>query len=261
MLRCGYHGAAGTLAQTAGLQALTDGHVFAGARAVVEGLKQRRCTEALAWCERYQARLKKARSPLEFRLRVQEFLELVRGDRLSAAIKYARTDLAPWAAQYGPELQRAAAVLAFRAHTRCEPYTALFSDQRWEDLVALFLAELYRLHSLPPASLLEVHLQAGLSALKTPQSYSSSCGHEDPLHLPAFRTLAAGLPHAKHVHSKLVCSFTGQVMGEHNPPMVLPNGLVYSEAAVRQLSVDGALVCPCTGDRVEESQLRRAFVL
>ena len=63
-------------------------------------------------------------------------------------------------------------------------------------------------------------LQAGLSALKTPQSLQDSCSREDPLHLPAFRTLAQGLPFAKHVHSKLVCAVTKEIIDEHNPPFV-----------------------------------------
>jgi macrophage erythroblast attacher len=51
---------------------------------------------------------------------------------------------------------------------------------------------------------------------------------EDPLHLPTYQALAAGLPYAKHLHSKLVCHITKQLMNEDDPPMVLPNGYVYS---------------------------------
>ena len=139
----------------------------------------------------------------------------------------------------------------------------------------LFRQELYRLNTLPPTSLLSIHLQArvlpaapcsntlcsqtghvpggcvcsscadgqdesnllhstccsssmqaGLSALKTPLSLEPGCCREDPLHLPAFRTLAEGLPFAKHVHSKLICAISHTLMNEHNPPAALPNGCV-----------------------------------
>lgn len=66
--------------------------------------------------------------------------------------------------------------------------------------------------------------QAGLSALKTPLSLADGCCREDPLHLPAFRQLAEGLPYARHVHSKLICAITHELMDEHNPPAALPNG-------------------------------------
>ena len=66
----------------------------------------------------------------------------------------------------------------------------------------------------------------------------------------AFQKLAQGLPRAKHVHSKLVCPVSGQMMDEHNLPMVMPNGTVYSEAAVKLLTgLDGRTVtCPKTGE-------------
>ena len=71
-------------------------------------------------------------------------------------------------------------------------------------------------------------MQAGLSALKTPLGLQDNCNVEDPLHLESFRSLAAPLPFSKHLQSKLVCHLTRELMNEHNPPMVLPNGYVYS---------------------------------
>lgn len=46
--------------------------------------------------------------------------------------------------------------------------------------------------------------QAGLSALKTPASGAPGGSRDDPLRLPPFQRLAAHLPLAKHMHSKLV---------------------------------------------------------
>lgn len=67
----------------------------------------------------------------------------------------------------------------------------------------------------------------------------------------AFQDLAQDLPWAKHVHSKLVCAVTREVMNEHNPPMVLPNGAVYSQKAIEQLaSAKGVFMCPHTGERL-----------
>jgi macrophage erythroblast attacher len=63
-------------------------------------------------------------------------------------------------------------------------------------------------------------LQAGLAALKVPQSLEEGTNKEDPLHLDDFRRLASALPFSKHVHSKLVCAITRAPMNEHNPPMV-----------------------------------------
>ena len=94
-------------------------------------------------------------------------------------------------------------------------------------------------------------LQAGLSALKTPQSLAGCGARADPLHLPAFRRLAEPLPFSKHVHSKLVCAITGEPMDEHNPPMVTPGGgAVYSEHGVSLVAArnGGTFVCPDSGE-------------
>ena len=53
------------------LQELVDMHVFMEARAVMDGLRQHDCTAALAWCQENQTKLKKIKSKLEFKLRVQ----------------------------------------------------------------------------------------------------------------------------------------------------------------------------------------------
>lgn len=44
---------------------------------MIQSLTQHDCSAALAWCDANRARLKKAKSSLEFKLRLQEFLELV----------------------------------------------------------------------------------------------------------------------------------------------------------------------------------------
>jgi hypothetical protein len=72
----------------------------------------------------------------------------------------------------------------------------------------------------------------------------------------AFQDLAQGLPWSKHVHSKLVCALTREIMNEHNPPMVLPNGAVYSQKAIQQLaSAKGVFMCPNTGVHLATSHL------
>lgn len=58
--------------------------VFDGARRVADALRARDAAPALAWCGEQRARLKKAKSPLEFKLRLQEFVELLRKVRPGA---------------------------------------------------------------------------------------------------------------------------------------------------------------------------------
>jgi hypothetical protein len=141
-------------------------------------------------------------------------------------------------------------------------YSHLFEDSQWSELIQIFKREMYQLYMLPADSNLAIHVQAGLSALKTPMSYTNSCSKEDPLSLDAFRKLSEKLPYAKHSKSRLVCYITKQVMNEHNPPMVLPNGMCYSRAACEELAEKSGtkkIVCPRTGDVCDFSELKRAY--
>ena len=58
--------------------------------------------------------------------------------------------------------------------------------------------------------------------------YEDDCTKEDPLSQESFRKLAQPLPYSKQHHSKLVCYITKELMDTENPPLVLPNGYVYS---------------------------------
>ena len=87
-----------------------------------------------------------------------------------------------------------------------------------------------------------MHVIQTLPSLAEPSGRLAWCAQK-------FQKLAEGLPWSKHVHSKLVCSITREIMDEHNPPMVLPNGAVYSERAVQHVASKnhGIFTCPKTG--------------
>jgi macrophage erythroblast attacher len=157
------------------LQDLVDIDIFVDARKVVDALLNKDCSEALAWCAENKSKLKKSKSKLEFKLRLQEFIELVRGDRMIEAIMYARKHLASWGATNMKELQQAMATLAFKSNTDCPGYKILFDAQQWNNLIQQFKQEFYKLYGMTLEPLLHIHLQAGLSALKTPYPHIENC--------------------------------------------------------------------------------------
>ena len=267
LLRQGYHATALQAVETdEGLAQLLELDIFRSAQAIVDSLKQRKCGVALEWCAKHRSKLKRIKSKLEFKLRIREFICLVQEGSVQEAVQYSKTHLSPWAGAHMKELQEAMATLVYgpwwpRHQNESSHYGHLFSDTQWEDLVQIFKRDMCQLYMLPADSNLAIHVQAGLSALKTPMSYTNSCSKEDPLSLEAFRQLSAGLPYAKHSKSRLVCYITKQVMNEHNPPMVLPNGMVYSRAACEELAEKNnrKIVCPRTGATCDFSELKRAY--
>ena len=91
--------------------------------------------------------------------------------------------------------------------------------------------EQFALNSLTKHSLLQMSLEAGLSSLKTPQCAVLLDKNIDcPVcNAKTFGAVAEKLPIAHHVNSCLVCRVSGKMMDADNPPLVLPNGYVYSQ--------------------------------
>ncbi|KAE9618543.1 putative CRA domain, protein Fyv10/Macrophage erythroblast attacher [Lupinus albus] len=262
MLRMSYYETAVKLAKCNNIQDLVDIDVFQEAKKVMDALQNKDVSPALAWCAENKSRLKKSKSKLEFQLRLQEFIELVRADNNLRAITYARKYLAPWGATHMKELQRVVATLAFKRDTECTTYKVLFEAKQWDCLVDQFKQEFCKLYGMTLQPLLNIYLQAGLSALKTPYCYEDDCTKEDPLSQESFRTLALPLPYSKQHHSKLVCYITKELMDTENPPQVLPNGYVYSTKALEDMAKknNGTIICPRTGLVCSFTELVKAYI-
>ncbi|XP_071934667.1 protein MAEA homolog [Coffea arabica] len=262
MLRMSYYDTAIKLAGSSSIQDFVDIYVFFEAKKVIEALQSKEVAPALAWCADNKSRLKKSKSKFEFQLRLQEFIELVRAENNMRAITYARKYLAPWGATHMKELQRVMATLAFKSNTECPTYKVLFEAKQWDYLVDQFKQEFCRLYGMTLEPLLNIYLQAGLSALKTPFCYEDDCTKEDPLSQESFRKLALPLPYSKQHHSKLVCYITKELMDTENPPLVLPNGYVYSTKALEEMAKknDGRITCPRTGLVCNYTEVIKAYI-
>ncbi|KAI3776732.1 hypothetical protein L1987_46521 [Smallanthus sonchifolius] len=262
MLRMSYYDTATKLAESSNIQDLVDIDIFYEAKKVIDALQVKEVAPALAWCADNKSRLKKSKSKFEFQLRLQEFIELVRSGNNVRAVMYARKYLAPWAATYMQELQKVFATLAFTSNTGCEIYKVLFEPKQWDYLTDQFKQEFCRLYGMTLEPLLNIYLQAGLSALKTPFCNEDDCTKEDPLSQESFRKLATPLPFSKQHHSKLVCYITKELMDTENPPLVLPNGYVYSTKALEEMATNnnGKITCPRTGLVCNYTEVTKAYI-
>ncbi|SPO24040.1 uncharacterized protein UTRI_03416_B [Ustilago trichophora] len=333
MLRRGYRSAAQELAQSRGILDLVDLQLFEEVARVEdslcppgwnkaadgdgEGVTKPSCTLALAWCSENKATLRKIRTPLEFNLRLQEFVELTRtrtADSIKEAIAYARRHLLPLvtaaptsgsatskpstttaasttatttdkeseydrlaAEAIRREVSRAMGLLACGPHSW--PYADLYSLNRWSMLRDSFRACALQIHSLPPQPILHIALSAGLSSLKLPQCYSSSSPHPT-LHdrvggggpnvdcpicdAEGLGKLAKEVPWSHHQNSTLVCSHSGRIMDENDPPLALGNGRVYAQSSVLELvsglGKDEGITCPRTAEVCRVEDTRKVYI-
>lgn len=250
-------------------------------------IRNHRTTDCLSWCQENKAHLKKIRSPLEFQVRLQQFIELVRSHQSSEAIQYCRKHLSKSADTHMQEIQRACALLAFDQSTRVAEYMELYSNERWEKLAELFVSTYLNLHGLPARSELIESLMTGLSVLKTHSCTSLSASSRDaalntifnsksclnsrdksilhyrhtpkldisrahmcPVCCSELCDLAKGLPYAMHVRSYL-----------DSDPVVLPNGRVCGREKLLSYShragvSEGLVTDPYTGELFPVDELK-----
>eukprot|EP00048_Salpingoeca_helianthica_P021201 m.10920 g.10920 ORF g.10920 m.10920 type:complete len:378 (-) comp5697_c0_seq1:106-1239(-) len=260
-LREGFYETAKKLADSSGITYLVPFDVFATARAVEERLRMHDCTAALKWCKENSHRLAKLKSTFEFKVRLQEFVELVRRGQRSEAVAYSQKHFAAFADRHLADIRTAMALLVFPVDAVLAKYKPLLAADRWEALVQVFRNNVFRLYSLTAQSLFTITTQAGLSLLKTaactqPDQHSIDC----PACSEHLAPLAACVKATRRNNSVIVCRHLGTVMDDENPPMMLPNGHVYSRKAIAQLTQGEDVLCPLTGKLFPLSSVKRLFV-
>ncbi|CAG7920034.1 unnamed protein product [Penicillium olsonii] len=269
MLRSGYSDSAQKLAKERGIEDLVDLGVFTQCQRVVQSLHKRETKEALQWCSENKAALKKTQHNLEFELRLQQYIEMVRTQDKSKkveAIVHAKKYLVSNQQSQNTEIMRAAGLLVFTQDTRAEPYKTLFSLDRWAYLSNLFVRTHHELLSLPSQPLLHIALSAGLSALKTPlchSAYASSSSTAQstsvsvcPICSTELNDLARKMPYAHHSKSYV-----------ESDPIVLPNGRVYGKQRLIEMSTKigsieaGKVKDPTTGEVFDESEMKKVYIM
>ncbi|KAF8468862.1 CTLH/CRA C-terminal to lish motif domain-containing protein [Kalaharituber pfeilii] len=264
LLRNGYGESAKMLAKEKGIEDLVDVDVFVQCAKIEASLRRGSTTECLAWCQEHKNALKKNKSNLEFNLRLQQYIELVRAGNKKDAITYSKKFLAVHHEAHLPEIEKAAALLAYPPDTQWQPYKNLYSPNRWEYLATFFVNTHHDLYNLPFRPLLHIALSAGLSCLKTPACHSSitsssfnsfsSTASLCPICSTELNDLARNVPYAHHVRSVV-----------EPDPVVLPNGRIYGRARLQELSSKLGLPPdrvrdPMTGDEFDESKVKKVYI-
>ncbi|CEL04318.1 Putative Protein fyv10 [Aspergillus calidoustus] len=125
MLRSGYTESAQQLAREKDIESLVDLNVFIQCQRIAERLRRGETRDALQWCGENKAALKKSQYNLEFELRLQQYIEMIRtGDKAKFidAMAHAKKYLSPYIETQSTEIHRAAGMLAFPPDTKAEPY-------------------------------------------------------------------------------------------------------------------------------------------
>jgi len=265
-LRAGYYSTAIKLAKHSHIEDLTNIELFLVSKDIEDSLERHETTKCLAWCHENKSKLRKMKSTLEFRLRQQEFIEMMRNGKRIEAVRHARKHFTSLEDGQLADVQQAMGMLAYSPDTNIPAYKVLLDVGRWQELVEQFRQENFKLYQLNNNSVFTVTLQAGLSALKTPHCYKEgkNAGNPDcPVCSTHLRQLARNLPYAHCAQSRLICFISSQPLNEHNPPMMLPNGYVYGLYSLTQMAAEneGRVVCPRTKEIYSIEEAEKVFVM
>ncbi|KAL3489449.1 protein fyv10 [Aspergillus germanicus] len=269
MLRSGYTESAQQLAREKDIESLVDLNVFIQCQRIAESLRCGETKDALQWCGENKAALKKSQYNLEFELRLQQYIEMIRtGDKAKFidAMTHAKKYLSPYIETQSTEIHRAAGLLAFPPDTKAEPYKSMYAVERWTYLSNLFIRTHHELLSLPSRPLIHIALSAGLSALKTPSCHSaytssslnphSTSTSVCPICSTELNELARNLPYAHHTKSSV-----------ESDPIVLPNGRIYGVHRLLDMSKKvgsleaGKVKDPTTGEVFDESDMKKVYIM
>ncbi|TVY51227.1 Protein FYV10 [Lachnellula cervina] len=226
LLRYGYKESASELAQEKGIGELVDVETFVQMSRVSESLRRGRVTEALAWCNENKKDLRRMESKLEFTLRFQQYIEMIRTQdeqKLLNAITHAKKYLLPFKDSFPGEIQQVYGLLAFPPGVGPDPYARQSLVRSFKPFHAY--TQLPTLS--PPVPLLHIALSAGLSALKTPSCHSlhapSSTTSICPICSTELNDLARPLPYAHHTKSHVESDLK-----------LLPNGCAYGKRKLEE---------------------------
>ncbi|KAI0539043.1 CTLH/CRA C-terminal to lish motif domain-containing protein [Xylaria digitata] len=276
LLRQGYVDSAKALAKERGIELLVDIDTFEQMNRIRWCLLNGSVQEALAWCTAGDTKkeLRKMDSNLEFMLRYQQYIEIVRNrsqTKPDEALAHARKHLFPYRDMYKTEVMHACGLLGILPEyvSRVEAYKELYAPARWQMLADLFTATHHSLLSLPSIPLLHIALSSGLSALKTPACHSihpnsaAAPSHHTSLSLATsvcpicsteLNELARNVPHALHSKS-------------HVEPdlLLLPNGRAYGKARLEEYAKkanlgEGQVKDLRTGQLYSVDELKKVYI-
>jgi macrophage erythroblast attacher len=299
MLRHGYDASAIALADERDMRDLVDIDTFVVMSKIRKSLEGGSVQEALAWCNENKKELRKMQSNLEFMLRCQQYIEMMRTGsqpKMLEAITHAKKHITPFNDTYPDEVSNMAGLLAYRPDTTLEPYASLYNASRWQKLAETFTEAHLKLLNLPMTPLLHIALSSGLSALKTPACHSthiqvpSSPQPQDTNnHQPTNGTNGTTpTPHSRPHHHHGTASLTTRVcpicstelnalarsvryahhgksrLLEHDL-MLLPNGRVYGKARLDEYAAKSGLAPGqvkdlVTGEVFLGEEVRKVFV-
>ncbi|KAF7843059.1 protein RMD5-like protein [Senna tora] len=212
---------------------------------ILEAMRVRNLQPALTWVSANQEKLIQNGSNLELKLHTLQFVEVLQNGTQADALKYARTNLAPFASLHKDEFQKLMGCLLYAGKLESSPYSELMSPIHWEitteELTRQFCSLLGQSHKSP----LGVAIAAGVEGLPTLLKLANVMAKRQEWQ--AMRQLPVPVELGKEFqfHSFFVCPVSREQGSEENPPMLLPCLHVVCKQSILKLSKSSTRIFKC----------------
>lgn len=233
----------------ANLENLVDYDLYVKISPIVLDLEKKQCQEALNWCAENKSRLSKLENDFEYQLHSQVFIELVRKGKKMEAIQYAKKNLK----DNVERTKKLMTLLIFSGEDT--PYSYYMRNERWNELITDFKETFFQVHGLPSVSPFLILLQSGLISLNAPIPHLSL---NDPLSNKKYEELTENLPYCIR-RTQILCETTGELMTDENPPMLFPNGNIYSLKSL--VPINGKIQDPKTKQIYPFEDLKKLYIM
>ncbi|KAG9393174.1 macrophage erythroblast attacher protein [Carpediemonas membranifera] len=220
-----------------GITALCDFDILLDREQIHRALANGQTARATTWATENASKLKKLGSPFRARLALQDFRNAIVDGRPDI-MDWVRAEVTPYVmapSSHMPELVSELQHLCGAALLDCDTRYHIDVTETGRELAAEFLSLCEQIHSSLQHGLLSSYMALGCTAVRTTHCTPHK-GAACPTCDPTMHEIATRLPLSDKMVSKVTCRITGCLMDESNPPMMLPNGHVYSQAAIEQVA-------------------------
>ncbi|OMP01702.1 Zinc finger, RING-type [Corchorus olitorius] len=227
---------------------------------ILEAMKSRNLEPALKWAATNADKLKENGSDLQLKLHHLQFVKVLQKGSKEEALKYARTNFSPFAANHMAEIQKLMGCLVYSERLHDSPYAHLLSPTNWDIVAEELTRQFCNLLGQSYESPLSVTIAAGVQGLPPLLKFMTvMAGKRQEWQSMKQLPVPVELDKEFQFHSIFVCPVSKEQSTEENPPMLMTCGHVLCKQSINKMSKNSSksFKCPYCPSDIDATQCRQ----
>ncbi|OMO56354.1 Zinc finger, RING-type [Corchorus capsularis] len=227
---------------------------------ILEAMKSRNLEPALKWAATNADKLKENGSDLQLKLHHLQFVKVLQKGSKEEALKYARTNFSPFAANHMAEIQKLMGCLVYSERLHDSPYAHLLSPTNWDIVSEELTRQFCNLLGQSYESPLSVTTAAGVQGLPPLLKFMTvMAGKRQEWQSMKQLPVPVELDKEFQFHSIFVCPVSKEQSTEENPPMLMTCGHVLCKQSINKMSKNSSksFKCPYCPSDIDATQCRQ----